>query len=109
MAFLLQLSGVTRPLDGLRAWPIQGSGYARLVRVMIHPFASKKVECRNNHQNSTRLCGKPGVHDKRHDTIYSDYLQVLNCARWDLATESQVIALVSDYLRVLKHTIGFTR
>ena len=61
------------------------------VRIVIHPFASKKVECRKNSfstQCSAYLCGKSGVHDKRHNTIYSDYSQVLNAQQDLLASNS---------------------
>ena len=54
-------------------------------------FASKKVECKKNSlstRHSVRLCGKPGVHDKRHDTIYSDYSQVLNTRQDSLMSNS---------------------
>ena len=61
------------------------------IRVVIYPFTSKKVEWRKNYfstRHSARLCRKPGVHDKRHDTIYLDYSQVLNTPQILLTSNS---------------------
>ena len=61
------------------------------IRVVIHPLPVRKLSGKSG----------TGVHDKRHNTIYLDYSQVLN-------TQQQVIALVSDYSQTLKRMIGST-